>query len=250
MTEEAAPNDGHGAFAGAPRQIVRRSNFKEQVCQLIRDEIMTGLLAPGYQYSMGDLAARYGASRTPVREALIELESKGFVRVLRGVGFQVVAPSPEYLRDTLQLREILETRAMVAICGRLTEAEFEQVNGLMMEVHEVAKRNDAILYRELDRELHIFLAGLAGNDRLATLVAELRDTQFMPGLTRIASAGNLVERSSQHFVLLDAIRDGDVDGVRTCMNQHLDFSRNSFVAPATGNYIDASRVTWEPLSEG
>jgi DNA-binding GntR family transcriptional regulator len=249
MTEDTALDEKQDARARAPRQIVQRSNFKDQVYQLIRDEIMTGLLMPGSQYSMGDLAMRYGASRTPVREALIELESKGFVRVLRGVGFEVVAPSPEYLRDTLQLREILETRAMIAICGRITDAEFEQAKSLMMEVHDVAKRNDAILYRELDREFHIFLAGLARNDRLATLVAELRDTQFMPGLTRIASAGNLVERSSQHLVLLDAIREGDVDGVRTCMNQHLGFSRSSFVAPALGNHIDASQAQSDSRNE-
>ena len=108
MTEVPAIVDEMASTSFAHRKkSVTRTNFKDQVFVLIRDEIMAGILKPGTVYSMGDLATRYGASRTPVREALIELESKGIVRFFRGVGFGVIAPSSEYLRDTLQLREIL-----------------------------------------------------------------------------------------------------------------------------------------------
>ncbi len=219
-------------------RLVRRSNFKDQVHALIRDEIVTGMLSPGTSYSMGELATRYGASRTPIREALIELESKGFVRVLRGVGFEVVEPSPEYLRDTLQIREMLETRAMTAIAGRMSEADHERAHELMMQAHEVAGANDPIRYREVDRAFHLFLASLTGNARLVQLIAELRDTQLMPGLTRIASQGNLVERSTQHFALLEALKNGNATAAAEAMRRHLDFSRSSFGQPEHPNLLD------------
>lgn len=239
MTEVPAIVDETVSTSSAPRkQSVTRTNFKDQVFVLIRDEIMAGILKPGTVYSMGDFATRYGASRTPVREALIELESKGIVRVFRGVGFEVVAPSPEYLRDTLQLREILETHAMVSIAGQLTTAEYQVAHDLMMEVHEIAISNDAIRYRKVDYDFHVYLTSLTGNDRLVSLVQELRDTQMMPGLNQIASAGNLVERSSQHFKILNAIKNGDAKNVAVYMGNHLGFSRESFLAPGKSNRIE------------
>jgi|694.fasta_scaffold07726_19 DNA-binding GntR family transcriptional regulator len=220
------------------KESVTRTNFKDQVFVLIRDEIMAGILKPGIIYSMGDFATRYGASRTPVREALIELESKGIIKFFRGVGFGVIAPSSEYLRDTLQLREILETQAMVSIAGQLTTAEYQVAHDLMMEVHEIAISNDAIRYRKMDYNFHVYLASLTGNDRLVSLVQELRDTQMMPGLNQIASAGNLVERSSQHFKILDAIKVGDAKNVAVYMSSHISFSRESFSAPEKSNRIE------------
>lgn len=243
MTEVPAKADGTVSTSFAPpQQSVTRTNFKDQVFVLIRDEIMAGILKPGTVYSMGDFATRYGASRTPVREALIELESKGIVRVFRGVGFEVVAPSAEYLRDTLQLREILETHAMVSIAGHLTSAEYQMAHDLMMEVHEIAISNDAIRYRKVDYDFHIYLTSLTGNDRLVSLVQELRDTQMMPGLNQIASAGNLVERSSQHFKILNAIKNGDTKNVAICMGNHLGFSRAPFVAPRKLNRIESMGI--------
>lgn len=239
MTEVPAIVDEMASTSFAHRKkSVTRTNFKDQVFVLIRDEIMAGILKPGTVYSMGDLATRYGASRTPVREALLELESKGIIRFFRGVGFGVIAPSSEYLRDTIQLREILETQAMVSIAGQLTTAEYQVAHDLMMEVHEIAISNDAIRYRKMDYNFHVYLASLTGNDRLVSLVQELRDTQMMPGLNQIASAGNLVERSSQHFKILDAIKSGDAKNVAVYMGSHISFSRESILALEKLNRIE------------
>ena len=83
------------AASDIPSMTLERANLKDQIVRAIRMQILTGRMRPDKTYSMGALAERFGASRTPIREAVLELEAKGLVEITRGVGFRVRDPSPE-----------------------------------------------------------------------------------------------------------------------------------------------------------
>jgi len=220
--------------------VLQRDNLKDQIAQAIRTEILTGRMSPGTLYKAGEIAETYGASRTPVREAILELESKGLVEVTRGVGFRVVTPSTQELRDVLAVREMLEVPATAAVAGTLSAASMAVARRLLDELRQAAIRNDLVEYLARDKTFHMFLVAQGGNARLTQIVSELRDVQRVPGLTRIADSGQLIERHREHERILDAIEAGRADEVTTLMKHHLELSRQ--VLPDAPPYVDAPPV--------
>ncbi len=214
-----SPDD---AFAGA---VLQRGNLKEQIARVLRTEILTGRMRPGTTYKMGELAARFGASRTPMREAILELEAKGLVEITRGVGFRVSAPSTEERRDVLQVREMLEVPATGSIAGQLDDEQLHRARTLMEECRVAAEANDLVEYLDRDKAFHMYLIAQTGNRRLVDIVSDLRDAQRVPGLTQLAGDRNLLPRHTEHVAIMDTIEAGDREKVEELVRQHLSFSR-------------------------
>lgn len=242
MTEHAAttggPQGGWTATDGPAPTLLQRGNLKDQIASALRTEILTGRMRPGTTYKMGELASRFGASRTPMREAILELEAKGLVEITRGVGFRVTAPSPQDLRDALEVREMLEAPAMASVAGTLDAEEVATARALLAQVHDAAEANDLVTYLETDKAFHLYLISRTGNRRLVDIVSELRDAQRVPGLTQLADEGNLLRRNTEHVEMLDAIEAGDAARVDELVRGHLALSRMSWAAAAADGLVD------------
>lgn len=208
--------------------LLARTNLKDQVATALKTAILTGRLRPGNTYKSGELAKMYGASRTPVREAILELESKGLVDVIRGVGFRVAVPSAAQERDTIQIREILETWAVATIAGTLSAEAVARARKMIVELGPVATRNDLGAYLGKDKAFHTFLVGQTGNGRLTALVEELRDAQRAPALAKLADAGTLSERNEQHAKMLDALVAGDATLAADLIRRHIGLNRKAY----------------------
>lgn len=205
-----------------------RTTLKDQVVQAVRTAILTGRMRPGNTYKTGELAEMYGASRTPVREAILELESKGLVEVIRGVGFRVALPSAAEQRDAIQIREVLEAWALAAVAGSLSTEVIARARRMVADLAPIAARNDLVSYLGRDKAFHTFLVAQTGNGTLADLVGELRDTQRAPALARLADAGTLTERNEQHVHMLDALEAGDAGLAANLIRQHIGLNRKGY----------------------
>ncbi|GAA4750389.1 GntR family transcriptional regulator [Nocardioides endophyticus] len=211
--------------AAAPQlsgsEAIERVNLKAQLLEALRTAIFSGELEPGVVYKNGELAARYGVSRTPVREAVLELESKGLVTIARGVGFRVVAPSDGDSRELNEVRQVLEGWAMGTIAGELSDAALAEAEVMLGRITVAAEQADLTSYWTHDRAFHDFLVRQARNQRITNLLSEYRDSQRIPVLARIAREGSLPRRNQDHVRLLDAIRTGDKDGASALIRAHI-----------------------------
>lgn len=223
--EDRLPNDNSGESGTTePRLTLDRTNLKTQMVDVLRTAIFSGQMTPGTTYNAGELAARYGASRTPVREAILELESKGLVTVVRGVGFTVSVPSAAEMRDVMEIRRVLESWSMAQIAGKLSAEAIATARKMVDRIESAAHANDLVSYWALDREFHSFLVQQVGNARLTQLLAELRDTQRIPVLAEIATAGNLPTRNADHRALLDAVEAGEPEQAADLIRRHIDLN--------------------------
>jgi len=207
--------------------VVERDNLKEQIARALRLEILTGRMGPGTTYKMGSLAERYGASRTPIREAVLELAAMGLVEITRGVGFRVIDMSPKEWSDSLAVREMLEMPAMMSIVGKLGPAQLSEARRILERLGDCADDNDLVGFLAADEEFHLYLVAQAGNAKLTEIVRQLRDAQRVPGLTKLASQGNLGSRQRDHVDILYAIEAGDAERVGHLVRNHLSLSRLS-----------------------
>jgi DNA-binding GntR family transcriptional regulator len=209
---------------------LRRESLREDILRAIKTAILTAELEDGQLYTMTELAERFGASRTPVREALLELEKRGLVEIIRSVGFRVTAPTLQDLRDMLQIREWLEVPALVAITGLLSPAALRQAENLLAELEVAAQAYDIPTFHELDRQFHVHLVAQTGNAKLAKIVDEAREIQWVPGL-RDALGSKVVDRNREHRAILTAIKRAEPERVERLILAHLDFSRKAWGVP-------------------
>lgn len=215
-----------------------RQTIRRQVGHALRAALITGELRPGVLYSAPSLAARFGVSATPVREAMLDLVKEGLVEVAPNKGFRVTELSERDLDDITEIRALIEIPTVAEIARR-HDPEHAPALGELREtaagIVEFARTGALTDYIELDRQFHLGLLALAGNPHLVTVVGELRARSRLYGLAQLQEHGVLTRSAAEHLEIVDRVLAGDADGARELMQRHLSHVRGSW---ATGTPTD------------
>lgn len=203
-----------------PRVEVRRSRTAE-VVGILLESIVRGELAPGSLHSAGDLATSLGVSRTPVREALIELTSRGMVRFERNRGVRILQTSLHDLEEVFELRLLLEVPASRRAVEQLTQQGLHQIRSEYTAMVHTASAGDEQGLWVHDRAFHHVVLLQSGNRRLADYVDGLRDLVLVRGATTAGRSRTLVEIAEEHRLILDRIEARDAEGTAEAMRAHL-----------------------------
>src|SRR5665648_1095042 len=102
----------------AIRKVEQVASLRGRISESLSAAIISGELAPGTLVSVPMLANQFAVSATPVREAMLDLEQRGFVTSVRNKGFRVTEVSEQDLREIVELRQLLEVPAMRSLAGR------------------------------------------------------------------------------------------------------------------------------------
>ncbi|WP_432546886.1 GntR family transcriptional regulator [Kineococcus sp. SYSU DK004] len=193
----------------------------ERVYAEVKAAILDRSLPGGQLVTEGELAARTGVSRTPVREGLLRLEAEGLVRLLPKRGALVVPVSPEEVEDVLEARELVEVHAAVRAWDR--RAEFTGELAAHLERMRAAQAaGDAWEFMGADRAFHATVVRAAGNRVLADLYDGLRDRQMRMGVANMrGSADRVAVALADHEALLEVARTGDLRTWRELVRRHV-----------------------------
>jgi len=216
----AADEPEPGARRGLPRVEARRSRTAE-IVDILRESIVRGTLAPGSLHSAADLAASLGVSRTPVREALIELASRGMVRFERNRGVRILQTSWHDLEEMFELRLLLEVPASRRATTQLTHHGLHQIRAEYAAMIRAASAGDEQQLWVHDRAFHYAILLESGNRRLADFVDMLRDLVLVRGATTAGRSRTLADIAEEHLPILERIEAGDVEGTAEAMRAHL-----------------------------
>ncbi|MFC1416004.1 GntR family transcriptional regulator [Streptacidiphilus cavernicola] len=204
-----------------PPAVRDRSSLREQVTHALRAALVGGELHPGVVYSAPVLAAEFGVSATPVREAMLDLAKEGLVETVRNKGFRVLGLSPQDLDDITETRVLIEVPVTVRVARSAERSDLEALRGLARETVRAARAGDLAACGAADRAFHLTLLALGGNRRLTETVGELRRRSLLAGLSRLASTGRLVASAKEHERLLDLMLRRDPDAVEALLRSHL-----------------------------
>lgn len=193
------------------------------VGERIRSSIIEGALPPGAQLHEVELAARFGVSRGPVREALQRLIQEGLLRSEAHRGVFVPVMSDGDIVDIYLAREALESAAVRRITGtaRATSA-YKALDRIVRTMHAAEKVGDWKTVANRDLDFHAALVAAAGSDRLermfTTVISETRLCLSM--LTSAEDARNNLVR--EHRQISEMIRADDSAGAIAVLTQHFD----------------------------
>ncbi|MEV6662083.1 GntR family transcriptional regulator [Streptomyces nigra] len=233
----AAQRTGAPSTAAAPALPSlggRRSSYREKVADALRAALIAGELRPGEVYSAPGLAARFGVSATPVREAMLDLAKEGLVDTVPNKGFRVTAVSEKQLDEYKHIRALIEIPTVVELAATADPVSLEALRPAAREIVRAAADGDLIAYVEADTRLHLGLLALAGNAHLVEVVRDLRKRSRLYGLTALVEAGRLLASAEEHLELLDALLARDERAVREVMTRHLGHVRGLWAAGNEG----------------
>ncbi|MFI6054606.1 GntR family transcriptional regulator [Streptomyces violascens] len=212
-------------MTAVPTPIPSRTQY---VLEAVKHRILTGQLAPGQALVEVELAAHYGVSKTPVREALKTLAGTGLVVMNQYKGVTVRMVDADMAREVYDVRLLLEPEALRRTVRSATALE---------AAREALERADAAAdaaERSLaNREFHRALYIRCGNPLLARMLDEVRDQAALVSAVAWAAEPSWEREAGEHREILRLALAGDADGSSRALYAHIaSFVERAF--PATG----------------
>ncbi|NUR61678.1 MAG: GntR family transcriptional regulator [Catenulispora sp.] len=207
-------------------RVLGHHSLREQVSHALRAALIAGELRPGVVYSAPVLAAGFGVSATPVREAMLDLAKEGLVEVVRNKGFRVTELSEADLDHFTEIRALIEVPVVTALTHTATTEDLQHLRPAAEAIVAAAKARDLIAYVEADQAFHLTLLSLSGNPHLVAVVSDLRNRSRLYGLPSLADAGILTTSAEEHLQLVDALVARDAPTVEQLMRTHLTHVRS------------------------
>jgi DNA-binding GntR family transcriptional regulator len=181
--------------------------------------LLSGQFLGGQRLTEQTAAELFNVSRTPVREAMLELNAMGITQLKRNCGAVLRPFGPNELRDVYAVRALLEVEAARLAASRIPQ---ETVERLLGDFQILSNQQRPDIGWQKDRELHSALALASGNPRLAGEISRYNSLVQTIREAVDASQSNLQERSIQeHLAILHACRDRDPARAASAMQKHL-----------------------------
>jgi DNA-binding GntR family transcriptional regulator len=193
--------------------------IRARVERALGARIAAGLVPAGTLISVPALADEFRVSATPVREAVLELQRRGFVEPSRNRGFVVTPVEAAHAQHVAAVRELLEPPTMRSIAA--LRPDLAAARAAAARIAASASSGDLEAYLEEDRRFHVDLTALAGNPMLTAMVDDLRRRTRLPGLAALVGSRELAASAAEHDALLDAIEGGDEDAAEAVMRHHI-----------------------------
>jgi DNA-binding GntR family transcriptional regulator len=206
---------------------LQANSLGKQIYEILKDQIIKGVLKPGERLVVSDLAAHLGVSVTPLRDALRRLSGDGWVEIVPRRGTFVSECTRETVREVFRARAVVECAA----AERVTEAparlfeEMEETISEMSRIHSLGENGRAREYRryvDWDAEFHRCIVRLLDNQRITEFYEQLRwPAQVVRGLS-YANYERAAETIAEHVAILEALKQRDASKAKAVIRDHLD----------------------------
>jgi DNA-binding GntR family transcriptional regulator len=185
----------------------------------VRRAIRDGALVPGEVYSEVQVAKALGISRTPIREALIELSREGIVEKLPQRGFRLRIISEQERDEVFEVRAILESHLAQRLAMKADDGHLQELERLLDEQERVV--NDPSAFVEIDEEFHLATASALGFHRTREMLLTLRGIIWVSGLAAITASDRAADVIRQHRQILERIAARDPEGAARAVDEHI-----------------------------
>jgi len=187
----------------------------------LKEEIRTNRMPPGFQLPEPELALRLGMSRTPVREALIRLESEGLIELIPRRGVRVLPIQPQDMAEIYEILTSLEPDAAAALAARApSRKELLPLERATEDMEEALERSDLDAWAKADERFHTLLLELHGNKRLTDYVNNLFDQVHRARIITLRLRPLPVRSTQEHRQILTHLSAGDAVAVREVFRVH------------------------------
>jgi DNA-binding GntR family transcriptional regulator len=198
--------------------LLGRQSSPEIIVESLRRAIIEGHLRPGESLRQENLAKHFAVSRIPVREALRQLESEGWVVLQPNYGARVTTLSAEEVREIYEIRASLEVTALRLAAPHHTAQSLEAIASILSRSHSAL---DQSLYAQHNREFHLALYLPAQRPRLFALIDSLHSQGERYLQLKLTMPAHKQQSDDEHELIFEAVRSGKIDEAVRILETHL-----------------------------
>jgi DNA-binding GntR family transcriptional regulator len=207
--------------------VISRQPLRSQIRSHLVERLLGGDLEPGSQLNENQLTEELGVSRTPLREALLQLEFEGLLRSTPGKGFSVAPLEEEEMMSLFEVGGELESLAL-RLGGGVSEGQLEELRDINTRRREILLENgDRDDLVSLDDRWHRILVSNCNNDQLLELLRLIRNRLYRYVYAFEGQKEKVEEAILDHEEIADALASGDLDGAIGRLHDHWQSGRRT-----------------------
>ena len=210
--------------------IEKPESLKSAARNQIKNLLVTGKWESGVLYSANTFADILGVSRTPVREALLELTAEGYLVAHDGKGFRIKDFSEKEVSDFFETRRMIELYVIEHVVAGLGAKEVQELCDHQRRMRERNSAGDKIAFLDADKAFHLHLVNCHQNQHLISVMNNIRDLISILGHEAIIREGRSQMVLDEHQAVIDAITRRDGAQAAAAMRTHLEATEEFIVA--------------------
>ena len=199
-----------------------RYSLRGKVFHQLREDILSGHYKEHEELREMAISEEMGVSRTPVREALRQLELEGLVLMIPRKGAEVAEITEKNMRDVLEVRKALEELAVQLACDKITKEEIEEMKKAAEDFKKILKSKDITEIAEADVRFHDIIYMATDNQKLIQLLNNLREQMYHYRVEYLKREEAHPQLIAEHAAIIEYISKGEKKAATDIMCKHID----------------------------
>jgi DNA-binding GntR family transcriptional regulator len=199
-----------------------------KISPVLQQSIASGEMAPGSVVSESALMEQFRVSRTPVREALLQLAALGYVRIVPRAGIYVAELTPKELLSLFEMMAELEGMCARLCARRMTLENKRLLQALHRESSRAVEAGDVEAYGEANKRFHDCLYDSCLNGFLVEQLIHIRQRTGPYRRHRLTDPVHIARSWKEHAAIVDAVLAGDEAAAQQCAFQHISVGGREF----------------------
>ena len=204
--------------------IKQPESLAKMAYEAIRQSILSGQWLVGELYNEKAIASDLGISRTPVREALLELASQDLIIFMPRRGLMLNRFTRSDVDEIFELRKAIELASVEKIANTSPMPDLLAIEESLLNQRKAVRQKNYIAFMDADRMFHTSFSTLTGNRRIISILENIRDMIHVMGVNALSLEGRAVKVIEEHQEIFKAVKEGNTEEACRVMAYHLDQS--------------------------
>ncbi len=227
-TEKIAKASKRRDIAQGPSQTRARISLKQQAYEAIKHDIITCALRPGEYINESLLSERLQVGRTPVHQAIDQLQLQGMVEVIPRKGIIVRPIDMNEILQIAEVRLINEIECARLAAERITRTEIAELRTVIANSDKARRQRDIESLMLLDRQFHNLVAISTKNNVLSNILLNLHERSLRAWFVSLGDAEHHKRIQQEHESILEALVEGNAEAAVAAMRNHVMSARSNF----------------------
>ena len=210
-------------------KLERPGTLQHQAYERIKTLLINGQLEFDRVYSATHFAEILGVSRTPIREALLQLTAEGFFVSLRGRGFKIKKFSVKEIQDFFEARKVIEAYVIEQLVDEVGEEDLKPLDDSLAHMINGCNKSESYRFLQADKSFHLHLIHRYRNSLLESIMGNIRDSIAILGQKALTRPGRIQEVIKEHQDILTAFHQRNKGRAVRALKYHLDRTEKSIL---------------------
>ena len=203
------------------KELTDKYSLRGRVFNKLREDILSGVYHENDELKENTIGLELGVSRTPVREALRQLELEGLVTIVPNKGAYVTGITSKDMHDIYMIRSYLEGLCAKWACEHITDAQIEALDEILYLSDFHARRSHHDQLVDLDNKFHDMIYKASGSKILDHVLSDFHHYVERVRKITLSMPGRAAKSSEEHAAILDAIRKRDGELAEALAHEHI-----------------------------